>query len=64
MFWQSQDEIEWLARFRADRHKRLELQADLADFAEIFWSSNDHRTKAWAQQQMKSIKHELHLLLS
>ena len=64
MFWQSQEEIEALAQFRADRRKRLELQADLADFAEIFWTSNDHNTKAWAQLQMKSIKHELHQLLS
>ena len=64
MFWQSQEEIEALAQFRADRRKRLELQADLTDFAEIFWSSNDQQTKAWAQHQMKSIKHELHQLLS
>ena len=64
MFWQSQQEIDALAQFRADRDRRLELQADLADFAEIFWSSNDHQTKAWAQLQIKSIKHELHELLA
>ena len=62
MFWHSQQEIDALARFRADRRRRLELQADLADFADIFWSSNDHQTKAWAQLQIKSIKHELHEL--
>ena len=64
MFWQSQDELDALAKFRADRDRRLELQADLADFHDIFWSSNDQQTKAWAQLQIKSIKHELHSLLA
>ena len=64
MFWQSQEEIKALAQFRADRRRREELQRDLTDFADIFWSSNDSQTKAWAQLQMKSIKHELDQLLS
>ncbi len=62
MFWQSQDEIDALHRFRMDRRKRLELQTDLTDFHDIFWSSNDHNTKAWARRMIKSLEHELHQL--
>tara|TARA_Y100001937_G_scaffold125488_1_gene192400 strand:- start:1535 stop:1729 length:195 start_codon:yes stop_codon:yes gene_type:complete len=64
MFWQSKNELDALAKFRADRDRRLDLMADLADFYDIFWSSNDHQTKAWAQLQIKSIKHELNSLLA
>ena len=62
MFWHTEQEQEALAAFRADRRHREELQADLADFREIFWHHQLPETKAWALQMIKSIEHELHQL--
>ena len=60
MFWQTQQEIDALYEFRQSRRRIEELNADLKDFTDIFWSSNDHKTKRWARMMIKSIEHELH----
>ncbi|MBT5286047.1 MAG: hypothetical protein HOL29_08795 [Euryarchaeota archaeon] len=62
MFWQTTQETQALAAFRADRRHREELLADLSDFREIFWHHELPETKAWALQMIKSIEHELHQL--
>lgn len=62
MFWQTTEEIEALASFRADRRLREELTRDLADFRAIFWDPAFPEQKAWASQMIKSIEHELHQL--
>ena len=59
MFWQTTEEIEALAAFRADRRLREELLQELADFQEIFWHPIHPEQKAWARQMIKSIEHEL-----
>jgi len=59
MFYQTTDELQALKDFRDERKLRAALAVELYDFTDIFWSSNDHQTKAWAQLQIKSIKHEL-----
>lgn len=59
MFWQSQDELDALAQFRADRRRNEELHQELMDFTDIFFDSKDPRQKAWAKQMIKSVKHEL-----
>tara|TARA_B100001063_G_scaffold226510_1_gene236174 strand:- start:270 stop:464 length:195 start_codon:yes stop_codon:yes gene_type:complete len=62
MFWQTTQEKEALAAFRADRRHREELQSDLRDFREIFWHHELPETKTWALHMIKSIEHELHQL--
>lgn len=62
MFWQTQQEKDALYQFRQWRRQVEELKADLSDFTNIFWSSNDRNTKQWATMMIKSIKHELHQL--
>jgi hypothetical protein len=62
MFWQTTQEKQALADFRADRKHREELLMDLSDFREIFWHHELPETKAWALQMIKSIEHELHQL--
>ena len=62
MFWQTTQETQALADFRADRRSRGDLLADLSDFREIFWHHELPETKAWALQMIKSIEHELHQL--
>lgn len=59
MFWQSQDELDALAQFRADRRRNEELHQELMDFTDIFFDSKDPRQKAWAKQMINSVKHEL-----
>ena len=59
MFYQTTDELQALKDFRDERDLRAALAVELYDFTDIYWSSNDHRTKEWAQLQIKSIKHEL-----
>ena len=46
------------------KHKReqryiAELKTDLADFREIFWAPAFDEQRLWAQDQIKSILHEL-----
>ena len=59
MFWQSQDELDALAQFRADRRRNEELHQELMDFTDIFFDTKDPRQKAWAKQMINSVKHEL-----
>ena len=59
MFWQTQDELDALAQFRADRRRNEELHQELMDFTDIFFASKDPRQKAWAKQMINSVKHEL-----
>ena len=59
MFWQSQNELDALAQFRADRRRNEELHQELMDFTDIFFDSKDPRQKAWAKQMINSVKHEL-----
>jgi hypothetical protein len=62
MFWQSQDELNALAAFRADRRLREELNQELADFRAIFWDPASPEQQAWAGHMIRSIEHELHQL--
>jgi len=64
MFWQTEEEIQALADFRARVRKIDELQQELADFREIFWHPAFPQQKAWALQMIKSIEHELDQLQS
>lgn len=46
------------------QHKReqryiAELNRDLADFRDIFWAPTHDGQRAWAEQMIKSIEHEL-----
>ena len=59
MFWQSQNELDALAQFRADRRRNEELHQELMDFTDIFFDTKDPRQKAWAKQMINSVKHEL-----
>ena len=62
MFWQSQDELDALAAFRADRRLREELTQELADFRAIFWNPASPEQRSWAGHMIRSIEHELHQL--
>ncbi len=59
MFWQTTEEKEALATFRADRKLREELTQDLADFLVIYWHPTHPEQKVWAGHMIKSIEHEL-----
>ena len=59
MFWQTQNELDALAQFRADRRRNEELHQELMDFTDIFFDSKDPQQKAWAKLMIKSVKHEL-----
>ena len=62
MHWQTEQEKQALADFRAWRRQVAELKQDLADFREIFWLPAFPEQKTWAQHMIKSIEHELHQL--
>jgi len=64
MFWQTEQEKQALADFRAHNRKVAELKQELADFREIFWHPAFPQQKAWALQMIKSIEHELDQLQS
>ena len=49
MFWKSQDELDALAQFRADRRRNEELHQELMDFTDIFFDSKDPRQKGLGQ---------------
>ena len=59
MFWQTEQEEQALADFRATNRRIRVLQRELADFREIFWSPVFPEQKSWALQMIKSIEHEL-----
>ncbi len=59
MFWQTTEEKEALATFRADRKLREELTQDLYDFRTIYWDPATPQQKAWASLMVQSIEHEL-----
>ncbi len=62
MFWQTTQEKEALASFRADRRLREELIQDLHDFQIIYWDPTHPDQKVWASHMIKSIEHELYQL--
>lgn len=62
--WQTEQDKQALADFRAHNRKVAELKKGLWDFQQIFWSPSFPEQKAWALQMIKSIEHELHQLES
>lgn len=64
MHWQTEQEKQALANFRATNRRIAVLQRELADFREIFWSPSFPEQRAWALQMTKSIEHELDQLQS
>ena len=64
MHWQTEQEKQALADFRAHNRLVSGLKKDLADFREIFWHPAFPQQKAWALQMTKSIEHELDQLQS
>ena len=64
MFWQTEQEKQALADFRATNRKIRVLERELADFRDIFWQPAFPEQKAWALQMIKSIENELDQLQS
>ena len=64
MFWQTEQEKQALADWRATNRKIRVLERELADFREIFWAPMFPEQKSWALQMIKSIEHELDQLQS
>lgn len=64
MHWQTEQEKQALADFRAHNRLVAELKKDLADFHEIFWHPTHDGQRAWAEVMIKSIEHELDQLQS
>ena len=64
MHWQTEQEKQALADFRARNRKIAVLQRELADFHEILSSPLFSGQRTWALQMVKSIEHELDELQS
>lgn len=64
MFWQTEQEKQALANFRATNRKIRVLRRELADFRSIFWQPASPEQKTWALQMIKSIENELDQLQS
>lgn len=64
MHWQTEQDKQALADFRAHNRHINELRSDLADLKYIFWHTSQSERKAWALQMIKSIEHELDQLHS
>lgn len=63
MFWQTEQEKQALADFRAHNREVAELEQDLWDFRMIQQNSTPE-AGSWALQMIKSIEHELDQLQS
>lgn len=48
-----------VAQHKRERRYIAELNQDLADFRDIFWHPQHDGQRAWAEQMIKSIEHEL-----
>ena len=58
--WRLDDETrEAVLAFKADNRRIAELEAELRDFRDIFWSPAFPEQRSWAKQMIKSIEHEL-----
>ena len=63
MHWQTEQDKQALADFRAHNRKVSELKQELWEFKQIQHGHGDAIT-SWALQMIKSIEHELHQLES
>jgi hypothetical protein len=63
MHWQTDEDKQALADFRAHNRKASELKQELWEFKQIQHGHGDAVT-SWALQMIKSIEHELHQLES
>lgn len=63
MHWQTEQDKQALADFRATNRKVSELKQELWEFKQIQHGHGDAIT-SWALQMIKSIEHELHQLES
>jgi len=61
--WQTEQDKQALADFRAHNRKVSELKQELWEFKQIQHGHGDAIT-SWALQMIKSIEHELHQLES
>ena len=59
MFWIDEESKKAVSNFRRENRYIAELKRDLADFREIFWDPAFPEQRTWAEQQIKSIEHEL-----
>lgn len=62
MHWQTEQEKQALADFRATNRKIMALECELWELKLVQSSSTFPEQKAWALQMIKSIEHELHEL--
>ena len=63
MHWQTEQDKQALADFRAHNRRVSELKQDLWEF-KMIQENSDPRIRTWALQMIKSIEHELHQLES
>jgi len=61
--WQTDEEKQALADWRAHNRKVSELKQELWDF-NIIKEHSDPNARSWVLQMIKSIEHELHQLQS
>ena len=63
MFWQTDEEIQALADFRATNRRIRVLKRELWEF-ELIQQNSTPEAGSWALQMIKSIEHELDQLRS
>lgn len=59
LHWMPEADKQALANIRRERRYIEVLQQELSDFREIFWRPAHDGQRAWAEQMIKSIEHEL-----
>lgn len=64
MHWQTEQEKQALADWRADMRKERQLRKELLELQQVAHSPQSQEQFTWALQMIKSVEHELHQLLT